>query len=132
MPFKFELHADRPVLMVTSELHANSDEIPALEDEAIDWLNRLDHRVFYIINLGDVKLSLGDLMESAQHAARGSTASLHHPNVIEPIVVTTDQMIVMAARSVNSYIFGRLKLKVVPTLNEALAYVDEKVADAAG
>lgn len=127
MPFNFELHTDRPILVNTSDLQGNSDEIAAMADEAKTWLDRLDHRVYYIINLGNTRLDLGNLMNSAEFAARGSAAPLHHPNIIEAMVVTTDPLIVMAAKSVNSYLFGNLHLRIFSTLDQALSYVGEKV-----
>ena len=34
----------------------------------------------------------------------------------------------MATKGINSYVFGKLKLRIFSTVDEALAYVDEKVA----
>jgi len=128
MPFHFELYTDRPVLINIFEEHLEPEEIPAMVDELNAWLARLDHKVYYINVLGTTHLSLGDVMQGVQLAARGDASPLHHPNIIETLVITADPFILMAARTINSYVFGNVKLKTFTTLDEALSYIDAKNA----
>ena len=128
MPFHINLQTDRPVLLITFDAPVSSDEIPDMITEVSSWLERIDHPVYYVTDAGDVHLSLGDIMQAAQMAAQGNTAMLRSPNLIETLVVTTDSLTRMASRSINSYVFGNIKLKTFATLDEALAYVDAKDA----
>lgn len=128
MPFQFELCTDRPALVNHYGSHLDPGDIMAMAEELSGWLARLDHRVYYINNVGSTRLSLGDIMEGAQLAGRGAMPLLHHPKIIESLVVTTDAAVSMAARSINSSIFGYLKLKIFTTLDQALAYIDESAS----
>jgi len=128
MPFHIDLRVDRPVLVITFDAPVKSDEIPAMITEVNSRLEHLDHPVYYVTNAGNVRLSLGDIMQAAQLAAQGIKPMLQSPNLIETLVVTTDSLTLMAARSINSYVFGNVKLKTFATLDEALAYVDTKDA----
>lgn len=128
MSYHFELYPGRPILENQVSVRFTADDIQRMAGEAREQLDGLEERVYYIINLGELQLNLGELMLAARYAAQGSSPPLHHPNIIENIVITTDPMIVMAARSVNSVVFGNLHLTVFGTLAEALDYIEAKLS----
>lgn len=128
MPFHISLRTDRPVLTITVDSPMIPDEIPVMIKEVGSWVERLDHPVYYVTDVTDVRLSLGDIMQAVQLATRGIKPLLHNPKIIEALVVTTDALTLMAARSINSYVFGNVKFKTFTTLDSALNYIDAKDA----
>lgn len=126
MPFRFELHTERPILEFQITAPVSADEIPRMADQATAELGRLARPVYYVVKMGDMRLSLGDIILAARHAAQGISPPLHHMNIIENIMVTTDPMIAMAARSADSYLFGNLHFRIFDALDEALRYVDDQ------
>ena len=129
MPFQFELHRDRPALVNHYGSYLDPGDIKAMAAELTAWLARLDRRVYYINNVGSTRLSLGDIMDGARLAGQGTAPVLRHPKIIETLVVTTDSVASMAAKNINSPLFGYLKLKVFTTLDEALGYIDGNESD---
>jgi hypothetical protein len=128
MPYHFELITDRPVLLNTLGPPFNGDLMADMAAETIVWLERLDHRVYYLINTGQIALGLSDVMQGAYAAARGPNPPLHHPKVIETILITNDPMLKMAMKSLDSVVFGFLNVRPSSSLDEALAYVDAQMA----
>jgi len=104
------------------------DEIPVMIEAVNSRVEQIDHPVYYVTDVSDVRLSLGDIMQAVQLAAQGFKPLLHNPHIVETLIVTTDAMTLMAARSINSYVFGNVKLKTFTTLDEALSYIDAKNA----
>jgi hypothetical protein len=101
---------------VANDLHANIDQ-------AMEHLDAADEPLYYIANFRrGMKLSLQDVIRAANQAARGSNTMLHHPNLREFLVVTDTRIIDLAAKGLDSEIFGNVPVSVFGTLEEALEY----------
>jgi hypothetical protein len=127
MPYHFELATDRPVLLDTMEPPFSGDLMADMAVETTAWLDRLDHPVYFIIDMGPLELALYDVMQGASAAARGANPPLHHPNIIETILITDKPLLKLVMKGLDSATFGFLNVKAYPTLDEAFAYVDAQV-----
>jgi hypothetical protein len=124
MSHELLLHPGRPVLQTTLGPKIEPGDVPALVAETIQILNALDHPVFNLVDAITIRLDLGDILEGVSLAARGDGPSLHHPNIIETIIVSRDSIIAAAVKGMNTPTFGNLRIKVFSTMEQALAYVD--------
>lgn len=127
MAFKIELIAERPILLNNFVSYFEQGDILAMAEAANNILDTLDHRVYFVNAINGVKLTLGDIMEGAEMLARRRLPALNHRNNIETLVVTKDPMVIMAAKSMNSYVFGNVRLRTFDTLEEVFAYIDAKI-----
>ena len=54
---------------------------------------------------------------------------LHHPHVKELIIVTQAKMEELAAKGLNSDIFGNVPISVFETMEDAVAYARSRLAE---
>jgi hypothetical protein len=122
MSVKVELLPGEPILLQTpsEDYDYKIDGIPAM-DQTLEILDQQTKPVFYIIDMLKMTLSLDDMITAVSQATR-QRALFQHPNIIENLFVTQSRMIDLAAKGMNSPIFGNVKIQVFPTVDEALAY----------
>jgi hypothetical protein len=77
--------------------------------------------VIFITNALDAHMGFEDIVKGVNLSIREFDLA-HHPKVRETILVTADDIINLAAKGLESPIFGQTKLKVFKTLDDALAY----------
>jgi hypothetical protein len=113
-----------PILVSTMPEARNvTDDLLTTIDQIMEHLDAADEPLYYIANFSrGMKLSLQDVIRAANQAARGSNTMLHHPNLREFLVVTDTRIIDLAARGLDSEIFGNVPVSVFQTLEEALEY----------
>jgi hypothetical protein len=128
MAYQIELHTDRPIVQTTLGLKLEPRDIAGSIAEVKACLDELDHQVYYLVDATVVQLDLGDILTGVSASARGADPLLHHPKIIETIVVTDNSLFAMAARSLDTPTFGNLHLKIFPMLDEALGYIDVQLA----
>lgn len=128
MTYRFEVRMDRPVLLNTLGPRFEPDAIPVMAAETISLLDRVERRVFYLIDANRLQLGADDVMQGIYAGVLGADPPLRHQNIIETVVVTVDPILRMAAHSISSPLFGHVRITVLPTLDEALAYIDAQVA----
>lgn len=104
--------------------------VETLEDIA-RCLDQQTERVFLVWNVGGMSIELDDLVQSASKAGRGSNAVLHHPKVRENVYVVSNRMVRLAIKGLESATFGRAKVVLFDTLDEALSYCRDQLKNQA-
>ncbi len=112
-----------PILVSTVFEAWNSvDELGDGLNQAIEHLDAADEPLYLVADVSGLKLDLRDVILVANQTARGSKAILHHPNLREFLVVTDLKLFELAARGLDSEIFGNVPVSVFGTLEEALEH----------
>jgi len=97
-------------------------------ERTLKFLDQQIEPVIYIIDMSQTSMDFEDIVMGASVATR-QFALFKHPKVRETIAISSSSLASAAARGLNSPIFGYVKLKVVKTLDEALAYARESVRE---
>lgn len=116
-----------PVVLFTAhEDHDVSEGADELNDEMNELFDSLDNPVIYMIDFRAAPpLDIHDVLVSSSMATRGKNPHMHHPNVKGVVIVSTSQLVLLAAKGLDSVTFGSLKIPVFETLDEAFAYARE-------
>ena len=130
MTYSFELLSDQPVLIGTiHEQFSLKDDFEAYLNELASTLDNVDQPVFYINDTRNLKVKVfQDLLVATNQGTRGGMAITQHPNIDLVILVTSDKLVQLMVKGLNSDIFGNLNYPVFETLGEALAHAHELVA----
>jgi hypothetical protein len=121
--YKIEKLPGEPILVCTLfETWSVVSDMLATIDQLMEHLDAADEPLYYIARVSGLKLNLQDVILIANQAARGGSAMLHHPSLMEFLVVTDARLIDLAARGLDSEIFGNVPVSVFGTLEEALEY----------
>lgn len=120
---------NEPVIVHTlQDGYSVAQEGAAAVDSINSLLNSQPEPVYLILNPGSVRLALDDIVVGANLVARGASAIVSHPNARETLVIASSGLIKLAAKGLDSEIFGNVALKVFGTLDEALAYCRQQAA----
>ena len=95
--------------------------------------------VFVIFDFTDVNLGLEDVIQGANMLVSGvdrvqpdapkSVPIFEQPNTIQVIMVTSSKLIRLAARGMNSPVFGNQDVHLAHTLEEAMDYVRSSLGE---
>jgi len=122
LTYSVEKLQDEPIVMVKLfEADRLEPSMPTTGAEVIAVLDAVSEPVFLILDMGNIRISLEHLVSSTSRAIRVDQF-LTHPNVREILDVTTNPMLRLAAKGMESKVFGRLKAQVFDTVEEALEY----------
>ncbi len=121
MTTQLEKLPGEPIIISTVvDYHYETDGVQGAEaTKAI--LEEQTEPVFIITNALDAHMSFEDVVRGVNLSIREFDLT-HHPKVLETILVTSDEIINLAAKGIEAPIFGKVKLRVFRTLDEALAY----------
>lgn len=122
MTFTIEKLPDAPVIIQTIRSDSTVAEVPDSMSTMRDLLEAQSEPIFVIYDVTHMSFSLDDLMHGASDASRTEKPLLKHPLIRETLVVSSSDLIKLAARGMNSPIFGNIALRVFDTMEEALAY----------
>ncbi|MBN1313346.1 MAG: hypothetical protein JXB30_18210 [Anaerolineae bacterium] len=128
---KVEKLPDEPIVVVwlSSSVHIDSLEIyQERTHQTIELLDSMEEPVYYVYDLSEAKLNIAEIVLGANKGAGSSASSLRHPNVKEVLVVTQSNLIKLAAKGLNTEIFGFVPVSVFDTLDEALEYAHSQNA----
>ena len=119
--YNVEKLPDLPVIVVTVlEDWDSGRDAPLALDSVTAFLDETEEPLYYCSDLTQSpRWGLSDVISVANLAARGRNIA-KHPKLKGVIAITTDRMIDLAARGMNSEVFGHLSITVFPTLDEAL------------
>jgi hypothetical protein len=121
--FKVEKLPGEPIMVSTLfETWSVANDISATVDQLVAHLDAADEPLYYISRFSGLKLNLQDLIVASNQAARGSSALLHHPNLRELLLVTDFKLFELAAKGLDSEVFGNVPVSVFKTPEEALEY----------
>lgn len=135
MAYTIDKLPDEPVLVFNQDpVFDPNQSVPQTVADVAAALDAQPGPVFMIYNIGAMSIELDDLIQAASRAGRGaqgSSAVLHHPNVRENVYVVSHPVVRMAVKGLESATFGRARVILFATLDEALAYCRGKLAGAA-
>lgn len=104
-----------------------SEHFELMVEELRTYLDNSPAPLYVIDEVEDFAMKANDLFWAASYAAQSPDAILHHPNLIELVVVSTNSVIELAAKGMRTEVFGSAPVMVKPTLDEALSYIDSKL-----
>ncbi len=120
---------DEPIILsILFPQYSVARDMPESDNVSRAILDATDHPLFIVADTTQISFTLEDVLLASSQGARGQTALWHHPMLREFVLVSTHQSIKLAARGLNSQIFGNLAVKVFDTLEEALAYCRKQTA----
>ncbi|MBI5961285.1 MAG: hypothetical protein HY866_21280 [Chloroflexi bacterium] len=123
MSYKVEQLPGEPIIQAT--LYPDyrvSAELPLSNQVILGLLDAATQPLFLILDV-QTSLDLGQIVLGAEEVTRGATPLLHHKNVRQVVVVTTNKIIALASKGLSSPLFGKINVVVFPTLDEALGYI---------
>ena len=91
-------------------------------------LYSLEEPIYYIYDLSEAQLNLAEVVIGANRGAGSSSSTLRHPIVKEVLVITRSSLIKLAAKGLNTEVFGFVPVSVFETLDEALEYARSQIA----
>jgi hypothetical protein len=103
------------------------DQISAAS-ETLSALEAAGGPVHLVMDLREMRVSFDDLMHAVNFSTRGQGNILHHQNVAGIVVVTTNPVLKLAGKGLNSEIFGHIRSAAFDTPEEALAHARQQVS----
>lgn len=102
-------------------------DTPVALDRLIHIADSSDVDLIYIADVRNIHFELTDLAQAANLTTRGEHAIFHHPRMKEIIAVTTNKMVALTFRGMESEVYGRVKVAIFPTLEEAIEYARAQI-----
>lgn len=121
MGYTIELLPDEPIIIETwqSDYNPETDSTKAAQ-EIISLMDQIGKPVTVIVDMRAKTLSFDDLVLLAKKAS-SEDAPAQHPNQRRRIIVTDSEAISLAAKGLNSEVFGHLAVELATSMEEALA-----------
>ncbi|MBN1428448.1 MAG: hypothetical protein JXB07_08685 [Anaerolineae bacterium] len=134
MPYSLELLLpEKPILIGTINVSFGlKDNLEPYLRELASILDDLDQPVYYIHDIRNLKVKdFQDFLVASSQTFQANIAVVRHPN-LKPVVVSTDLLIKLAIKGINSDVFGNLDWPVFDTKEQALAHVHELIKNEHG
>ena len=114
------------LLTFTSDFNIAKDmaEVTAKVNQFMDAVTE-PH--FYIADTEHLSVSFTEMIQAASASARTSGANLHHPNMREFLLVSTNKLISLAGKGLDSDAFGHVNVHVFETRESALGYARQQM-----
>lgn len=112
-----------PIVILT--LSGSSSELKDREQERAKFVSIIEtvsEPVFLILDMSDADLSFDEIAEGASGAYRGDNPLFKLLNIRQILQVSTDPALELAAKGMNTEIFGNVEVKQFETLDEALVH----------
>jgi hypothetical protein len=119
----FDKLPDEPIVIVT--VTGDPDDLSDSErdiSQLRSLFDRISESVFLILDMTNAEVGFDGLLRGASNAYRGDNPTFRHPNIREILHVSDDPGLELAARGMDSEMFGNVKIHLFETLSEALAY----------
>jgi hypothetical protein len=130
MSYTVEKLPGEPILIsVMGEAYDIGRDVSASAQQLLDLLETMDVPVFLVADMREIRANFGDVVAGLGAATRGEAAVFRHPNIREVVVVTTSDLLGMGAKALGQLQYGGLRASVFESLDEALAYVRDRVAE---
>jgi hypothetical protein len=129
MPHHIEKHPTLPIVIrryddASLNLSSAASE-PVSEDTR--FIGEQSEKVYYLLDLREIHVGLDEVMKAGSLAAQ-KNSSLSSPNIIETLVVVPNRLLEMAAQGLRTATFGHMRVRAFRTMEDAIAYVEEKNA----
>lgn len=132
MPYSTDVLPGAPIVLHRLEPGPNMvAEMPAAMQEVTGVINDQPHPVYLILDLRALSMGVEDMMKASSDAARGPGALMHHPNIIETLFVMGSSFMKLGVMGMKSDIFGNVKLRTFDTVDQALEYCHQRIAEEA-
>jgi hypothetical protein len=130
MSYLIDRIEDEPIVIITygRDFESLTEMIPILMDGII-MVASIPGGAFVINDLTHVDLILEEVILGA-NLAHNDISPFANPQVLGNILVTTSDLIKLAATGLNSETFGFLHLPVFNTVVEAVEYARQSIAQA--
>lgn len=112
----------------TSE-YSTKEHLEGANSEGLVILDNATEPLFVIADMRDYHITMDEMLFGANYGARGSSSTWRHPNIRETAVVSSNSIMQAVIKGLDSATFGHMKVKVFPTVDEALSYVRSKLAE---
>jgi hypothetical protein len=131
-PYTLDLLPGEPILYSVLSADFNlMQDLPHYASEILPLLESLPEPVYYIADIRALSPGLMDVIQGANLVARGNTAYLRHPKMKMNIGVIDSKILEMAAKGLNSEVFGFVKVVMFTTPEEAFAFARAQVKERA-
>ena len=123
---------DEPIIIAQLSRSITFEDRPSDPESAHQTQELLDAQeepFFYIFDMSEVELDIKNMILAANRGAGQEGTSLRHPMIKELLVVTSSKLINLAAKGLNSDIFGRVPTSVFETVDDALVYARERITE---
>lgn len=127
--YTIEKLPDEPIIIQTIRSDSSVGEAPDSMNTMRELLEAGDTPLFVIYDVSQASFGMQDIVSGSNEASRSERPLLKHPNIRETLVVSTSELVKLAARGMNSPIFGNIALKVFGTLEEALTYCRQQASE---
>jgi hypothetical protein len=118
---------DEPIIIYDQDVNRDDSQSIADSLDAIaKLLDEQTEKCFLIYQIPNIRIELDELMQAASKAGRSSNGVLHHPNLRENVYVVDNALVKMAIKGLESATFGRAKVILFGSLEEALSYCRDK------
>src|SRR6185295_14856525 len=101
-------------------------DTPPSSKRLLELLLASDHPVPYLLDLTEIRMNFGEMVQAMGLLTRGDLASFVHPNLSQLIVVSTDNMIKIGAAALGQSQYGGRRAIVVPSMQDGLAVIRAK------
>lgn len=121
--YHLEKLPDEPI--VISVLHEDWDiesELSQIITELTAVFDTASQPLYFISDIVEISVDMQGMIAAANLVTRGDGALFQHPNLKVVLVVTQNKMLELAAKGVNSEVFGFAPTQVFTNREETLAY----------
>lgn len=113
-----------PVILTTyGENYGGSDDVAAFSRQLIPLFDSATEKTYHLIDMLDAKLSFNDVMMSTDYCIRRPEGFANHPNFQAMVFISNNKMFHSIARGLGTATFGSMTVPVVPSVDDALAWV---------
>ncbi len=132
MASHIEIVPDAPIII---ETRVPSSDLSDAEEGIQQMAKLLDEQpapVYLIIDVKGLRITMDDLLTTASQVSRGPGAFLHHPKIIEVLVIVSgDNFLKYGAVGMRSDTFGNVRIRTFDTVDQALEYCHQQIAESA-
>jgi len=124
MPYHINHHAESNIVVVDFDNLDVETELGPLNQSVWDLLDTQSQPVHVVYDITNTNMDFEEMMKAANFARSSSkTPTHHHPNIGKMVVVSKNKMIQLAAKGMDTVMFGNLKLAVAATQEEAVEII---------
>lgn len=116
-----QLPGEPIIIMTYKEPFDWQTEIPEASVEFVRMLEEQPGPVYFIHDFGFVGATVADAIFTTNYVTRISKV-LHHPKMKEFLATRASGLVALAAKGMDSDIFGNVPVKAFDTVEEALEY----------
>ncbi len=117
-----------PIVLVTIKLIEDfTSVLNEMSQASLDILEEVQEPVFWILDPREFKLNVDTLIEAANFVTRGDKALWRHSMIRQTVLVSSSQMVRLAARGMKKDVFGNVSVGVAESVDEALSYARAQI-----